>query len=159
MVAAASKRRGCATVLDYLTSKAYMIAAYGAVAGVVVLFWASELVLPQHWVVYALLRLLFVGLLAAGAWYVYTEVLPGVEQEVSGGSGGGGEEEQSQSSAAEQALKRAQLQQAQVLAQRVADELLAEEEAAQRAAALAAEAKRAAGHKRKGGKGGAAGGQ
>ena len=111
------KARGCKDIELYLTSRAYLVALFFAVVGVLSVFYVIEAVLPQHWVVYAFLRLLFVAGLAAVGWKVY---------EFTGrGEVVRSEEEQQQYEASQEDIKRRKEEDA----KRAAEELLAGEEA------------------------------
>jgi hypothetical protein len=152
-----TRRRRCGEVEDFLQSRLYLSGAFAAVLAVCAAFYLVELVLPRHWAVAALLRLIFFIGLGLGGRHVYTQVvLPALQSSAErGGSGGGeGEEEGAAASgsavldaAAREAAARAALE----AANRSAEELLREEEEEEaRARAAEAQRKAAAAAQRKG---------
>jgi hypothetical protein len=143
------RRRRCAEVESFLQSRLYLTGACAAVLGVCALFYAAELVLPRHWVVGALLRLVFIGGVVAAGHHVYTHVLPAALRQSSARRGEGEEEEGAEGASAplDAAARAALAKAAQEAADRSAAELLREleeEEQRERQAAAAAEAQRKA---------------
>jgi hypothetical protein len=113
--------RGCKDIEQYLTSRAYLVALFFAVVGVLSVFYVIEAVLPQHWVVYTFLRLMFVAGLAAVGWKVY---------EFTGrGEVVRSEEAQQQYEASQEDIRRKMIEDA----KRAEEELLAEEREAEEA--------------------------
>lgn len=143
-MAPSAKRGGarCSEVQQYLQSRLHFIGGFGAVVGVLALFYCAELVLPRHWAVGALLRLVFLGGLGAGGYALATRVVPTALRQAASARE---EEEEAPLSALDaaalEALERAKLE----ASERAAEELVREEEEeirARQAAAAAAQQQR-----------------
>jgi hypothetical protein len=131
----------CREVQQYLTSRLHFIGGFAAVVGVLALFYGVELVLPRHWAVGALLRLVFLGGLGFAGYTLATRVVPAALRQAA--SVREEEEEAAPLSALDAAALEAQERAKLEAANRAAAELEREEEeealARQAAAAAAAQ--------------------